>query len=292
MEGEAVAEGGGGEEMLSCGLVMPISAIDGCPAEHWIDVKNIIVDAVNSIQGLKFQTRLVSDADDVGVIQRRIVQGIYSSDVVVCDVSGKNSNVMFELGMRLAFDKPTVIIKDDKTEYSFDTSLIEHLTYPRDLRFHRMLDFKQNLASKIVATYTAAKTDPEHSTFLKNFGTFKVAQLQEKEISAGQAIIDAISDLQKDMHMLRQATMMENPRRYLSGRMQSLEEVEQEIRWAENVVRGGGSEADRKNLDKRLKPIVDLRDMLPAEHFARVERLLAARNDVSPKDAYPFPTKK
>lgn len=81
----------------------------------------------------------MSDADDVGVIQKRIVQGVYGADLIVCDVSCKNSNVMFELGMRLAFDKPTVIIKDDKTDYTFDTGVIEHITYPRDLRFQRNL---------------------------------------------------------------------------------------------------------------------------------------------------------
>jgi hypothetical protein len=71
------------------------------------------------------------NADDIGVIQKRIVQNLYSSDVIVCDVSGKNPNVMFELGMRLAFDKPTLIVKDDKTDYSFDTGIIEHVPYPR-----------------------------------------------------------------------------------------------------------------------------------------------------------------
>ena len=116
-----------GTEALNCGLVMPISAIDGCTAEHWAEVKAIIQDALESIPAPKFLAKLVSDADDVGVIQKRIVQGVYSSDVVVCDVSCKNPNVMFELGLRLAFDKPTVIIKDDKTDYSFDTSVIEHL---------------------------------------------------------------------------------------------------------------------------------------------------------------------
>jgi hypothetical protein len=49
---------------------------------------------------------------------------------------------MLELGMRLAFDKPAVIVKDDKTDYSFDTSSIEHLAYPRDLRFSKIKSFK------------------------------------------------------------------------------------------------------------------------------------------------------
>ncbi len=55
--------------------------------------------------------------------------------IVVCDISARNANVMFELGMRLAFDKPTVIIKDERTPYSFDISSIEHLDYPSDLRY-------------------------------------------------------------------------------------------------------------------------------------------------------------
>jgi len=164
---------------LVCGLIMPISAIDGLGPEHWTEVKSIIQDAVDSIPSPKFSAKLVSDADDVGVIHKRIVQGVYNSDVVVCDVSARNPNVMFELGMRLAFDKPTVIIKDDKTDYAFDTSIIEHIPYPRDLRFSRIVAFKRQLAEKVLATYKASIDNAGHSTFLKNFGTFKVAELNQ-----------------------------------------------------------------------------------------------------------------
>src|SRR5690606_35815500 len=94
--------------------------------------------------------------------------------IVVCDVSGKNPNVMFELGMRLAFDKPTVIVKDDKTDYSFDTGIIEHVGYPRDLRFSKIVLFKDKLSEKVKATYQKSLSDPEHSTFLKSFGRFQV----------------------------------------------------------------------------------------------------------------------
>jgi len=188
---------------LTCGIVMPISPIDGCGADHWADVKAIILDAVQSIDEPKFSASLVSDADDIGVIQKRIIQGLYNSHVVVCDVSAKNSNVMFELGMRLAFDKPTVIIKDDKTDYSFDTGVIEHLTYPRDLRFARMVAFKKQLAEKVLATYQAAERDPNHSTFLKNFGTFTVAHLNQQEASSDQVILEMLTELQHQVSFLR-----------------------------------------------------------------------------------------
>lgn len=187
---------------LTCGLVMPISAMEGCSVEHWMEVKGIISEAVSSIEELRFVTRLVSDQDDVGVIQKRIVQNVYDSDIVICDVSCKNANVMFELGMRLAFDKPTILIKDDQTDFSFDTGVIEHLVYPRDLRFSRIVSFKAALADKVSATYRAANSDPNYSTFLKHFGSFKIAGIDQSVVSADQAILTTIQDLSRDVNIM------------------------------------------------------------------------------------------
>lgn len=178
--------------VLTCGIVMPISAIDGCSAEHWVDVRKILSD---SIEDAGFRPNLVSLADDVGIIQKRIIQNLYENPVVVCDVSGKNSNVMFELGMRLAFDKPTIIIKDDATNYSFDTAPIEHLNYPRDLRFNKIVEFKKELSAKIQATHKAATDDQNYTTFLKNFGEFKVAKLDTKEVPSEEFILEELKNL-------------------------------------------------------------------------------------------------
>jgi len=186
----------------TCGIVMPLSAIDGCSAAHWQDVQSIIKESVGSIEDPKFSTKMVSDADEVGVIQKRIVSNIYLSDIVVCDVSCRNPNVMFELGMRLAFDRPAVIIKDDKTPYSFDTSVIEHLTYPRDLRYNIMQQFRELLAEKVLSTYRKAKDDPAHSTFLRNFGTFKVANLHTEEVKSDQIVMAMIEQMQSQVSRL------------------------------------------------------------------------------------------
>ena len=155
------------EKKITCGLIMPISAIDGYPAEHWKEVKNILISAVESINEVKFEVNLVSDSDDSGIIQKTIVQNIFDSDIVICDVSAKNPNVMFELGMRLTFDKATIIVKDNITGYSFDTGIIEHISYPKDLRFQAIVDFKNKLAEKVLATYQKSINDSEYSTFLK-----------------------------------------------------------------------------------------------------------------------------
>lgn len=175
-----------------CGIVMPISAIDGCTEDHWQDVREILDDAIIAAG---FEPNLVSDANEVGIIQKRIIKNLYENPVVVCDVSGKNPNVMFELGMRLAFDKPTVIVKDDKTSYSFDTSPIEHLQYPRDLRYAQIVEFKEELAEKIRATHEKSKTDRNYTTFLKHFGTFKVAKLETEEVSSSALLLDEMQTL-------------------------------------------------------------------------------------------------
>lgn len=190
----------------TCGLIMPISPIDGCSAEHWSEVRDIITEVVASITDPTFTVNLVSDADDVGVIQKRIVQNVYNSSIVICDVSAKNPNVMFELGMRLAFDKPTIIIKDDCTDYTFDTGIIEHLQYPRDLRFNKIVTFKQALSEKIIGTHRAATNEPNYSTFLKNFGKFQVANLEEDPTSTDAVILGEIAELRLEFSRFRQST--------------------------------------------------------------------------------------
>jgi hypothetical protein len=177
-----------------CGIVMPISECDGCSEHHWIEVKSIITDAVASAG---FEAKLVSFARDVGVIHERIVQNLYENPIVVCDVSGRNPNVMFELGMRLAFDKPAIIIKDDRTSYSFDTSGIEHVEYPRDLRFSKIVEFKERLAAKISATFERSQSDKEYTTFLKRFGKFEVAKIETKEVSRDEFYQRQFDDLKQ-----------------------------------------------------------------------------------------------
>lgn len=188
---------------LKCGVIMPISSIDTYSEAHWVDVRDILFEA---IEEAGFEANLVSNADDIGIIQKRIIQNIYENPIVVCDVSGKNPNVMFELGLRLAFDKPTIIIKDDQTSYSFDTAPIEHLVYPKDLRFNQIIEFRSELIGKIKGTHHRATTDPHYTTFLKNFGNFTIAKIDTKEIPSAQFIIEELQTLRKTISEMNVTT--------------------------------------------------------------------------------------
>lgn len=178
---------------------MPISTIDGCDAEHWAEVLKIVKEAASNAG---FESSLVSDSEESGIIQKRIVSNLYNSDLVIADVSGKNPNVMFELGMRLAFDKPTIIIKDSKTNYSFDTGIIEHVGYPRDLHYYSILEFKDTLSKKIKATHNKATTDATYTTFLGHFGEYTVANLEKTELGGNEFVLRAIDELRSEVSSL------------------------------------------------------------------------------------------
>lgn len=193
-----------------CGIIMPISSIENCSETHWKEVKGIITDA---IEAAGFDAQLVSEANDSGIIQKRIVQNLYNNDIVICDVSCKNPNVMFELGMRLAFDKPTIIVMDNMTKYSFDTAPIEHLSYPRDLSYYLILDFKKTLTEKIKGTIDAAKR-PDYTTFLKNFGEFQVATIENKKGSFDEVVLSRLDNITRQISEIRanqQVRIIERP---------------------------------------------------------------------------------
>lgn len=189
--------------LLTCGIIAPIAEIDNCSAQHWLEVKNIFIEAVASIETPKFDTaKLVSDSDSVAVIHKSIVQNLYNADIVICDMSCKNPNVMFELGLRLAFNKPAVLVIDDKTNYSFDTGIISHIAYPRDLHYQSIIKFKQDLANAVVSTYKATK-DGTAVSFLSNFEQISAASLPTKQGTADEVILDRLDQIQREVAMLK-----------------------------------------------------------------------------------------
>ena len=195
-------------EELYCGIIMPIASMFDYTSEHWSEVKSIIIESTKQVDGYNFKTEIVSNSDgEIDVIHKRIIQNLYNADIVVCDISGKNPNVLFELGMRLTFDKPTILIKDDSTDFIFDTGVIEHLTYPKDLRFSKIVNFKKELASRIKHTLNKYKEDPSFSTFLGSFGEFKVPALNQTTVSdVQQLMLDEISFIRKELSSFKKET--------------------------------------------------------------------------------------
>lgn len=175
----------------NCGVVRPIANVEGYPDGHWLEVHQIIVEAA-TVAG--FNARLVSDDEAIGVILGRIVSNLHDDPIAVIDVSGLNPNVMFELGMRLAFDKPVVVIKDNITRYPFDASPIEYVPYPSDLRHSPLMAFKEKLIAAIRNT-SDLSSKPNYRSFLKHFGSYKPGELGDDQTLGTRLILDEMQSL-------------------------------------------------------------------------------------------------
>lgn len=103
-------------------VAMPFSEKTGVYADGYFDevLKHLITPAaVNA----GFNARTAKKAGSE-VIQATIVNDLDVADLVIVDLTEHNPNVLFELGMRIAFDKPVCIIKAKGTPAIFD---IDHM---------------------------------------------------------------------------------------------------------------------------------------------------------------------
>lgn len=191
-----------------CGIVRPIAAMGTYDRAHWQDVHDIVAEAAREVG---FSLKLVSETDAAGVILSDIVTNLYFNEIVIADVSGRNPNVMFELGMRMAFEKPVIIITDDDTPFSFDISPVRHIQYPRSLRFSKINKFKDELGSSIVATLAATK-ERGHKGYLQQFGRIEVTKVGEQQVELSE-LAEGIQDLRRTVASLvtRQPSEQRSP---------------------------------------------------------------------------------
>lgn len=192
------------ERKGKCGIIRPIAPTEGYSGNHWSEVGEILSEAIISAG---FEPRIVSEADSVAVIHGTIVQNIYEDPIIVCDVSSRNPNVMFELGMRLAFDKPVVIVKDDVTNYAFDTGVIEHLPYPKSLHYHEIGIFKTKLRDKILHTIERSK-EADFSPFLKHFRHLSISpqKLENENVPLADYVAEKLDQLESKINRIYNQT--------------------------------------------------------------------------------------
>lgn len=94
-----------------------------------------------------------------------LFNAIVEADLVIADLRGLNPNVMYELGIRHAFNKPTVHLRDDFTKLSWDIDKNFTVPYPLPIQ----LSHKEKLVSEIKDRIQKVlsldpKSNPSYST--------------------------------------------------------------------------------------------------------------------------------
>ncbi len=172
---------------------MPISASEGYSEEHWQDVLQVIQDAADSAG---FEANLVSANGKADIIHSTIINNIFHNEIVVCDVSDMNPNVMIELGLRFAAKKPVIIIFDSEKKYPFDIGQLRYYNYGRNLRYSALVKFKNELAELIDSVYkddSVGRYRPYLSYFTEV--TINPATIPTEQVS----VVEALEELKKEV---------------------------------------------------------------------------------------------
>ena len=78
--------------------------------------------------------------------------------MALCDLSNRNPNVLYELGLRQAYDKPVVLVQDDKTERIFDISGINTVSYKSNRLYENILEARERITEAIISTKEGKET--------------------------------------------------------------------------------------------------------------------------------------
>jgi hypothetical protein len=97
----------------------------------------------------------------VGRITDNIVHHLLHSDIIIADVTGRNPNVFYEVGIAHAFHRPIILIIDDAKNIPFDTHAEAHLALPGEGNLLGRT-IEQNKAALLAALHAArsATTPP------------------------------------------------------------------------------------------------------------------------------------
>ncbi len=130
-------------------------------------LRNLITPAAIDA-GFKVETAKREGSD---VIQSTIVNQLLAADLVIADLSEHNPNVLFELGLRMAFEKPTALIRARGTAAIFDVdNLLRVLDYEPHLWKSTLENDIPRLASHLRGAWENRQSGKTYMQILKGRG--------------------------------------------------------------------------------------------------------------------------
>ena len=129
---------------------MPISDQGDYPTGHFTKVYEQIIKP--SVEEAGYEAYRVDENNICDSIINKIFNAIQECPMAICDLSNRNPNVLYELGLRQAYDKPVILIQDDKTEKIFDVSGISTIFYKSARLYEDVIEARKNIKKAILST--------------------------------------------------------------------------------------------------------------------------------------------
>lgn len=177
--------------MKTCFIIMPFSkAHDGEKELLKVDLdyiyQSMIKKAVEEyeVDGRKYFNEVLRYEEKVGSIIKGIIQKIKDADLVIADLTGLNPNVMYELGVRHALKRGTIMLTQNFG--SFPSDLRDYMTvvYGYSTNIHDLTSNYENFKRDLhISIDQLLKTEKADSPVLEYIGK-KELYINEQEVKA------------------------------------------------------------------------------------------------------------
>jgi hypothetical protein len=149
------AKQSGKEAKPECFIIMPIGDTDGYSKGHFQHVYEDLIAPACDTAG--FKSVRADEVRQTNLIHLDVLQKLIESPMAICDLSSRNPNVLFELGLRQAFDKPVVLVQEIGTPKIFDIAPLRYTEYRKERIYHEVLEDQKAISQAICATRDAKK---------------------------------------------------------------------------------------------------------------------------------------
>jgi len=167
---------------VQCFVIMPISNQSGYEDGHFQCVyEDIIKPAIVAAGMTPFRA---DETKNTNLIQLDILRNVIESPIAICDMSAKNPNVFYELGMRQAFDLPTVLLRDETTDAPFDINGLRYVTYRKGMKHRDVISAIQELTETLKDTYEKRDDKTEINSLIRLMDFAGPAKLNHIELTA------------------------------------------------------------------------------------------------------------
>ncbi|WDD98693.1 hypothetical protein [Thalassomonas actiniarum] len=231
-----------------CFIIMPIADVDGYASGHFGHVYENIIKPSCDLAG--YNSLRADEVKETNLIHLDILKKLIEAPMAICDLSNRNPNVLFELGIRQAFDKPVVLIQEKGTPKIFDIAPLRYIEYSKEMKYHEVLNMQQELKSSLEATAAAESDTTNINSIVKLLALNTPAQLPDLENGKESMALEYLQAEMQDMRKMVEISMMEskNPRRRGSISAYEYERISKEVeKLTDNMARTKIPDAERHN---------------------------------------------
>lgn len=141
-------------ELKTCFVIMPISNTTSCNEDEWTEIFEELIKPAVEESGYDYQCKRAQSF--YGNIIKSIIDGLNRSDIVIADLTDKNPNVFYELGVRHTLRGSTMLISQSIDDVPSDLKSYATIIY----KWKRSEDRKK-FKDRIKDIIHLIETDPE-----------------------------------------------------------------------------------------------------------------------------------